>query len=83
MQLSHLNHSAKGRGSSAGSLGALREMLKPGLSCSSPTPQLRADGSAAAGSPFAEEICWPQCLPWEPGGSAVGSASQGLSKTGP
>jgi len=31
-----------------GSLGLLREMLKPGLCCSLPTPQLRAEGLAAA-----------------------------------
>lgn len=82
MQLSYLNllpgeHiSAKGWGFRVSSLHFLRDTLKPGLCCSSPTPQLRAEGSAAAGSPFAEGA-------WEAGTSAVGSASQGLSKAGP
>lgn len=81
MQLSYLNLlsgeiNANRWGLRVSSIGLLRETLKAGLCCSTPTPQPTSDISAAAGTPFAEEVC----LPWEGGGSAMGSASQVLSK---
>lgn len=86
MQLSYLNRlsgeiNANRWGLRVSSIGLLRETLKAGLCCSTPTPQPTSDSSA--GTPFAEEVCWSWCLPWEGGGSAMGSASQVLSKAGP